>query len=99
MLAPRHIAADGPRLATLLTESTATMAQATPIAWKMLLETGWVPSRTMRVLCGGEAFPQELARALLEHRNHPWNLYGPTETTVWSMVYQVHDVRGAVPIG
>lgn len=99
VLAPRHIAADGARLAALLTESAVTIAQATPVTWKMLLGAGWVPSRTMHVLCGGEAFPHELARALLERQNHPWNLYGPTETTVWSTVYRVHEVGQAVAIG
>ncbi len=99
VLASRPIAADGARLAMLLTESAATMAQATPITWKMLLETGWAPSQNIRVLCGGEAFPQELARAFLGYHIYPWNLYGPTETTVWSMAHQVHDDRGAVPIG
>ncbi|MFM9662773.1 AMP-binding protein, partial [Streptomyces scabiei] len=38
----------------------------------------------LKVLCGGEALPADLAEALLAGNGQVWNLYGPTETTIWS---------------
>ena len=45
--------------------------------------------RRCEVLCGGEALPRDLARALLAAVRTLWNLYGPTETTIWSTVERV----------
>src|SRR4030095_9404335 len=53
----------------------------------------------MKVLCGGEAFPRELARQLLDLGVEVWNLYGPTETTIWSTLYPVTSVDDSLPIG
>jgi long-subunit acyl-CoA synthetase (AMP-forming) len=51
------------------------------------------------VLCGGEAFPRELADELVEKTGSVWNMYGPTETTVWSSIQEVQRGSGAVSIG
>lgn len=98
-LADRETAADGERLAVMLTESRATLVQATPATWKMLLATGRFTRQGIRMLCGGEAFPPELAGRFLDMGIRPWNLYGPTETTVWSAIHRVTHARGAVPLG
>lgn len=82
-------------LADRLEEFGATVMQGTPATWRMLLDAGWEGS-LQKVLCGGEAFPAELARELVELGGRIWNLYGPTETTVWSMVDPVEsgdDIR------
>ena len=79
----RKIAADGKRLAQMLETIQATVLQATPATWHMLLEAGWQPGK-VKVLCGGEALPQDMARVLAEGTAEVWNLYGPTETTIWS---------------
>ncbi|HEY4060230.1 MAG TPA: amino acid adenylation domain-containing protein [Kofleriaceae bacterium] len=71
---------DPEQLAALIATSGATIMQATPATWRMLLSTGWRPSTQLRVLCGGEALPPDLAASLAPL----WNLYGPTETTIWS---------------
>lgn len=76
-----------------------TVMQATPATWRMLLERGWLGNSRLKVLCGGEALPPELAPKLRERCGSLWNLYGPTETTIWSTVYPVDKVDGAVPIG
>ena len=86
VIASSEVAADGFRLATLLSECNATIMQATPTTWRMLVEAGWEGSRHLKILCGGEAWPQELAAALLPYCASLWNMYGPTETTVWSAV-------------
>ena len=99
VVTPRAVAMDGTRLASLLESSGATVLQATPITWKLLLQVGWAGDRRLRMLCGGEALPRELARALLDKGGELWNVYGPTETTVWSAVAQVEPGDGPVPIG
>ncbi|WP_203854840.1 non-ribosomal peptide synthetase, partial [Dactylosporangium siamense] len=71
-------------LAALADTSGATVLQATPATWQMLVEDGWAGSPRMRALSGGEALPPALAEALAGRVGALWNMYGPTETTVWS---------------
>ncbi|SAL01897.1 non-ribosomal peptide synthetase [Caballeronia pedi] len=97
-LASRDDVTDGERLAALISRSGATMMQATPMGWKVLLEGGWqgtAPGRGFKALCGGEALPRELAARMLARGVDLWNLYGPTETTVWSSV--AHLENGDTP--
>ena len=77
------------------------MVQATPATWRMLLASGWTGDPKLKILCGGEALPRELADELLPRSQALWNLYGPTETTIWSSVHRVreHDTSAIVPIG
>jgi non-ribosomal peptide synthetase component F len=91
VLASRETAADGRLLAAKLQRSGATVLQATPATWRMLLEGGWGGDRRLRALCGGEALPEELATKLLPRVGSLWNLYGPTETTIWSSVAKVRE--------
>jgi thioesterase domain-containing protein/acyl carrier protein len=83
VLADRE-AADGVALLRLLERSRATVMQATPATWQLLLEAGWEGEPRLRVLCGGEALSRPLADRLRERGAEVWNLYGPTETTIWS---------------
>jgi aryl carrier-like protein len=53
----------------------------------------------MRILCGGEALPRELADQLTLPGVQVWNMYGPTETTIWSAVSQVFSEPGPVRLG
>jgi aryl carrier-like protein len=53
----------------------------------------------LKVLCGGEAFPRELANQLSKRSISVWNMYGPTETTIWSATAEVAVGEGPVPIG
>ncbi|HWN42411.1 MAG TPA: amino acid adenylation domain-containing protein [Thermoanaerobaculia bacterium] len=99
VIASREDAADGARLARLLDSAEATVLQATPSTWRMLLETGWQGRTGLRALCGGEALPCDLADRLLEVTPELWNLYGPTETTVWSAVQRVVEGARPVPVG
>jgi amino acid adenylation domain-containing protein len=88
-LVGREIASDGLRLAARIDDSGATVMQATPATWRLLLEAGWRGSSGLKVLCGGEALSADLARELLARTAELWNVYGPTETTVWSAVHPV----------
>ncbi|GAA0272209.1 amino acid adenylation domain-containing protein [Streptomyces polychromogenes] len=76
----------------------ATIAQATPSAWRMLIEAGLGEEPGIRAVCGGEALPADLAEQLAARMGSVWNAYGPTETTIWSCLQAVR--RGeAVTIG
>lgn len=91
--------ADGPALARRLRTAGATVMQATPASWRVLLAAGPVPSGVRLRLCGGEAFGRDLAEALAGDRARVWNVYGPTETTVWSAAGEVRPGVGPVPLG
>ncbi|MDB6065338.1 MAG: hasO [Pedosphaera sp.] len=86
-------------LAAEIDRHSITVMQATPTAWRMLVEAGWLGNPRLKILCGGEALSPELALKLRERCGSLWNLYGPTETTIWSTVYQVEPVNSQVPIG
>jgi len=99
VFAGRTTVFDGIRLAALLRESRASVMQATPATWRLLLASGWSGAPGLKVLCGGEALPADLARALLARSAEVWNLYGPTETTIWSTCHRVREDEDPVPIG
>lgn len=90
---------DGHALAKRIHESGATVIQATPATWHMLLDTGWRGAPSLKLLCGGEALDAPLARGLATRGCQLWNLYGPTETTVWSTLWQVPQGAEAIRIG
>ena len=100
VIASREQALDGRQLADLLLRWQATVMQATPATWSLLLDAGWTGDRRLRALCGGEALPQQLAQRLMSRCGELWNMYGPTETTIWSSVYKVEAAStGVIPIG
>jgi len=99
VLADHETTKDGRALCALLTSSRATVMQATPATWRMLLEAGWRGDTALKVLCGGEALPRELAEQLLPKCGALWNMYGPTETTIWSAAYQLTSEDEDVPFG
>ncbi|MEL0588738.1 MAG: amino acid adenylation domain-containing protein [Planktothrix rubescens PR222] len=93
VLASSSVAADGLSLATLIADHDATVMQATPATWRILLSTNWQGKDNLKAICGGESLPQELADRLLEKVGCLWNIYGPTETTVWSATGQIKKNR------
>ena len=99
VLARAETVRDGARLSQRLQEAGITVMQATPATWRLLLESGWQGSRNLRVWCGGEALPRELAEQLLPRCSELWNMYGPTETTIWSAVGRIEPGSGPVRIG
>ena len=92
-VAPGSELPDGFALRRRLGQSGATVMQATPATWAMLIEAGWSGDRNLRVLCGGEAVPPALADALLMRAKEVLNVYGPTETTIWSSVERLRAGR------
>jgi len=108
VLASREQAMDGQQLLELLRRSEASVMQATPATWRLLLDalgvadaavTAAGPQRPLKVLCGGEALPGSLAADLRQICKAPiYNLYGPTETTIWSALHEVNAADVETPI-
>ncbi|HLJ49454.1 MAG TPA: amino acid adenylation domain-containing protein [Bryobacteraceae bacterium] len=99
ILASREEASDGLKLRNLVRESGATILQATPATWRMLIDSGWHNTPRLKMLCGGEPLSRELADALLERGGELWNMYGPTETTIWSSWCKVASDGAPISIG
>jgi amino acid adenylation domain-containing protein len=95
----REDASNGEALARYVSESGATIMQATPASWRLLLDVEWRPDRPFKILCGGETLTEDLARRLRQTGAELWNLYGPTEATVWTTLEHVQDVKGPIPLG
>jgi amino acid adenylation domain-containing protein len=92
-------AGNGYALAEELRRSGATVMQATPATWQLLLDAGWQGGKSFRAFCGGEALAPELAERLLDRVGELWNLYGPTETTIWSTAGRVDRSDESISIG
>ncbi|WP_260739996.1 non-ribosomal peptide synthetase/type I polyketide synthase [Tunturiibacter lichenicola] len=99
VLATEDQVMDGHILLQLLEQSKATVLQATPGTWRMLIDAGWGSQLPLKVLCGGEALPRDLANQLVERSKQVWNMYGPTETTIWSSATRVVSETGPLLIG
>ncbi len=99
ILVNQEITSDAAQLLKVLEQSGATVMQATPATWRLLLAAGWQGNSQLKILCGGEAMSRKLANQLLKRSAAVWNMYGPTETTIWSAVYQVQPGNQSVPIG
>ena len=96
-VATHEQAVDGHDLLELVVRAEATIMQATPATWRLMIEAGWDGPIThgggglKKVLCGGEAWPAGLARELIARADEVWNMYGPTETTIWSTCAKITD--------
>jgi amino acid adenylation domain-containing protein len=99
VMVSRSVATDGSQLLERLNDCGATLMQATPATWRLLLAAGWSGSSQLKILCGGEALSRELANQLLDKGASLWNLYGPTEATIWSTISHVDSTEGTVCIG
>ncbi|MEH2149874.1 amino acid adenylation domain-containing protein [Nostoc sp.] len=98
VIARRDVTLDGRELFDLLVKSKATIMQATPATWRLLLDSNYQFS-DLKILCGGEALPWDLVNQLLARNASLWNLYGPTETTIWSLVCQLESNESLISIG
>ncbi len=99
VVASKNEVVDGTALLGRIASSGATVLQATPATWKLMLEAGWERTPGLKMLCGGESLPRELANRMLQHGAELWNVYGPTETTIWSSVDRVQPGSDPVLIG
>jgi amino acid adenylation domain-containing protein len=95
----RDDVADGFRIIHHLERQNATVLQATPSTWRMLLDAKWAGNPRLKMLCGGEGLPRDLANQLLAKGGELWNMYGPTETTIWSAAGRIESGAGLITIG
>jgi amino acid adenylation domain-containing protein len=108
VVVPLDVAQAPHQLAELIRRESVSVLNQTPSAIRALTEIlapgslpGSLPS-LRRVICGGEAFPRELADELLGWGVPLWAFYGPTESTVWAAAGQVEAGEGgagSVPLG
>jgi len=99
LMVSREMAVDALALNELLKKSGVTVMQATPATWRALLVAEWKGSPKLKILCGGEAMPLDLAEQLLTRCDSLWNVYGPTETTIWSTVEKVESTEKPITVG
>ena len=99
VIASRAEAIDGHALSAVLEQHRATVMQATPVTWRLLIEAGWKGGKNFKALVGGEALPKDLADQLIARGVELWNMYGPTETTVWSTCARITDTANGISIG
>jgi amino acid adenylation domain-containing protein len=99
VVASRETAVNGEELAVMMKQQDICLAQATPVTWRLLLNSGWSGKFDLVAICGGEAMPQELAAQLRPLVGRLWNFYGPTETTIWSTGFLVEKENKQVLIG
>jgi len=86
-------------LASIINRKKPTVMQATPITWRILIESGWTGSADLTILCGGDRLDRDLANKLISRSSTVWNMYGPTETTIWSTADRLSFGEDAVTLG
>ncbi len=99
VIADTASAKDGRALLDIIKQENITVMQATPYTWRIMLEAGWDKTTPVKVICGGEALPIDLANRLLDTASSLWNVYGPTETTIWSTVKKLEKDDKVISIG
>ncbi len=99
VIATREQASDGSELLEVLRRERATVMQATPSTWQLLLDAGWRGNPKLKMFLRRRSPSPGLASQLLALQGELWNMYGPTETTIWSSTGIVAPGKGPVPIG
>jgi len=108
VVVPRDVTRSPAQFYNLLRKEQVTVLHQTPSALRQLISflaeaTESVGDLNLRlIICGGEAFPQELVSQVLTWNVPVWNFYGPTEATVWAAIHLIAAVKpqnGAVAIG
>ncbi|NWE18993.1 non-ribosomal peptide synthetase, partial [Pseudomonas sp. P7548] len=94
LLSGQAMALDPDAILDRVQAQSASVLQATPSTWRMLLDSPRASLlRGIQCLCGGEALPADLAQRLLDLQGPVWNLYGPTETTIWSAAHRLLEAQ------
>lgn len=91
-------------VASLIKTYEVTHFQCTPSMANMLMiddESVDALSSLKTMLIGGETFPVNLAKKLLQTIDGDLlNMYGPTETTIWSTIHKLTEpIEKSIPIG
>ena len=83
--------ADGNALIQAIDDKSNNRNAGNTASYRLMLEAGWKGNPNLKLLCGGEPLPSDLARELIPRCSELWNMYGPTETTIWSTCVRVTD--------
>lgn len=86
-------------LNAIIKDQTNPVMQATASTLRMLVGQGWEIPPQLRIWCGGEAFPADLAQELLGKCAELVNIYGPTEATVWASAQRLDKLASPLPVG
>ena len=89
----------GVELVALAKKAGATLMQATPTLWRMLLEAGFASWLGLRMITAGEAISRDTADRLIAGGGRLWNLYGPTEATVYASGGEMRPGETTITIG
>ncbi|MER5785055.1 amino acid adenylation domain-containing protein [Streptomyces mobaraensis] len=98
-VAPAEARTDGAELAAALRRYNATVVQATPTTWRLVIDQVADGLAGRRVLSGGEPLPAVLAGKLAATGCELTNVYGPTETTIWSTAGRIEAGAARVDVG
>ncbi|TAJ38189.1 MAG: amino acid adenylation domain-containing protein [Reyranella sp.] len=99
VLAESDVVRTGFELEALARKAGATLMQATPTLWRMLLEAGFSSRPGLKMITAGEAISRDVVDRLLSGGGRLWNLYGPTEATIYSSGCEMHAGAADVTIG
>jgi amino acid adenylation domain-containing protein len=99
VLADMEVTRSGFGLVALADTAGATLMQATPTLWRMLVEAGFSSHAGLKMISAGEALPRDLADRLLAGGGRLWNLYGPTEAAIYSSGGEILAGNDGVTIG
>ncbi len=108
VVVPLQVAQSPAAFRDLLHRERVTVLNQTPSAMRQLI--GELPETLKSageldirlIICGGEAFPMDLASKSLEFGVPVWNFYGPTEATVWAAINPITSTGSEgnlIPIG
>jgi len=101
VIAPQEFVRNGKLLCQFIQQHNIKVMQATPMTWRMLIESGWVGSKDFLIICCGEPLTPDLAEQLLQ-RGILYNLYGPTEATIYAagtLINNSNDITIGTEIG
>lgn len=99
VLANSEVSKDGDAIMQLISKENISVLQATPATFRLLLGFGFKGHSNLKIFCGGEPLPHDLAMDLLPKCHSLFNMYGPTETCIWSACKQITSKDTQIAIG
>lgn len=87
------------KLAQRQQDYAVSVMQATPATWQLLIDTGWKPSKHLKMLTGGDHLSLTLKNALLATHARLFNLYGPSETAVYCSAAEMTKAENSIHVG
>ncbi len=93
----REVVLNPKKMLNIIETNEISIIQGTPALWKLLIDYGFKGKDGLKILCGGDIFPLDLAINLYNTGCPIWNMYGPTETTIWSSVYKLEKEPDVAP--